>query len=83
MPSDLLGIRDDPLTAYNLNNAVWFFGTSLDNALNENPKPGKEERKEQQRRTRILDRWIPKAPDAPEPEKPRRAFAEPKVTKRS
>jgi hypothetical protein len=83
LPSDLLFIHDDPVAAYSLNNAVWLFGTSLEAELERNPRPDKETRKEQQRRTRILNRWIPKAPAAEQeeqPSKPTGKFREPRPT---
>ena len=83
-PSDLLFIHDDYIAAWSLNNAVWVFGMSLENALNENPRPSKEDKKEELRRARIIERWIPKAPGAA-PEEPklvkRGQFREPKITK--
>lgn len=84
MPSDLMHIHDDPVTAWSLNNSVWLFGMSLENALNKDPRPSKEEKKEELRRTRILNKWIPKAPGAaPEESKPapKGKFREPKLTK--
>ncbi len=84
MPSQLMHIHDDPLTAWSLNNAVWLFGMSLESALNESPRPTKEDRKEEQRRTRILNKWIPQASGAaPEEPKPpaKGKFREPKITK--
>jgi hypothetical protein len=92
LPSQLLFMDpDDAIAAYSFNTAVWLFGTALENELNRNPKPTRDERKEEQRRTRILNKWLrdpepeePKAPGAPEESKPvapARRFAEPRPTR--
>lgn len=81
MPSELLSIHDDPLAAYSFNNAVWLFGMELEAELNKPAKPDKDSKKEEQRRTRVLNKWIPKAPGAPEQVKPASQFATPRPTK--
>ena len=85
MPSQLLFIDDDPLAAWNLNNAVWMFGSALNHELEKNPTPDKESKKEEQRRTRIIVRWLPKAPGAAPDEEPKPVkkgqFRDPKPTK--
>jgi hypothetical protein len=86
LPCEVLRMQGDPLAEYSLNNAVWLFGSALEAELSKNPKPDKETRKEQQRRTRILDRWIPKASDATggkaeEVNRPASAFRTPTPTK--
>ena len=77
-PSDILFVEDE-LAAYSLNNAVWVFGTALEAALN--AVHDKDPKREQAKRQRVLEKWIPeaKAPDAPAKPAPHK-FATPRAT---
>lgn len=56
-PSELLGLERDSYEAYCLDEAVIFYGMSVENMLEEaGHRPSKEERKAKAARERILDR---------------------------
>lgn len=79
MPSELLFIRD-PVAAYSLNNAVWSFGTALEEALSAASDGEKNENKAEAKRKQVMERYLPSvakpgATDAPK--KPAAAFADP------
>jgi hypothetical protein len=57
-PSELLNITD-PIERFCLNRAIHYFGSSLENELNSvNEKTAKAS---EQKRQRILQKWIPEA----------------------
>lgn len=56
-PSALIGLQGHTYEAYCLDEAVVFFGMSLENMLDEaGDKPGKAERKAKAARTAIMDK---------------------------
>lgn len=60
-PSELAG-EEEPLAAFNLDNAVLTFGLALEQELEKaGHSPSKEEKKIEAARTRILRKWIPEA----------------------
>ena len=58
-PSELLGIKPASIEGYCLDEAVIYFGMSLENMLEQaGVKPSKEERRAQAARERLLDRVL-------------------------
>lgn len=65
-PSELLGITDDGLAAYHLDECIWMFGRELDNALEKALQPERQGRKtkpltpaQQHLRTMdVLEKWL-------------------------
>jgi hypothetical protein len=72
-PSNLLGLKENTYEAYCLDEAVIYFGMTLQNRLEQaGHKPSKEERKAEAARKRILDQVL-----SEEDEKKGSGFADP------
>lgn len=59
--SELLAI-EDPLVAYQLDRAVYFFGSALQSELD--AVEGENKQDIERKRLRVISKWLPKAVDA-------------------
>lgn len=71
----MLGLEQGSYEAYCLDEAVAYYGLTLETELDKaGSKPSKEERKAEAARQRVLDRWLD---DPDEAEKKKAGFADP------